>query len=170
MYDGVYQIKFWDSNDSKTATVKRTWDDWGLIPSQRYSHERYGVWSNATTIPGSNGSQDLKRVYFSDPVNRGYLKKALHNDNIPENIRGYTYNQLGNGSFQFIVYDQDRSLVEIVKEVKDFLHNKRVIMGFRDTDAEGKEERRWVRTAVSFQTGTSYSSITINYATQSIIT
>ena len=160
MYHGEHSVTF--TNDSGVSV--NTWTDWGLIPSSRHSEPINGIWSQAVSVPGINGQEDLVRMYPYTSVNSySKLRSAITNDNRNYILSHYGYDifQPANGSLSFVIADQEESFFTKQQTILNFLHNQRVTMRFSDNPSAAYTVRT---TVTGNQNGASYSSISISYS------
>lgn len=158
-YTGQHAVTFTVGGQSRN-----TWTDWGLIPSSRHSEPIHGVWSQATTVPGVNGQEDLVRKYPYNAVNSySKLRNALKNDNRDKILSdsGYDIFQPMNGSLGFIIADQTESFFAKQQTITNFLHGKTGTMRFAD---DPNKTYSVLLTVESFDSGDTYSSLTIAYS------
>lgn len=159
-YDGTHSITFINSKN----VVRNTWTDWGLIPSSRHSEPTNEIWSNAVTIAGVNGQEDLVRRYPYNAVNSySKLVSSIQNDN-PSYILtndGYSILKPTSGSFSFIIADQEESHFAKTQKIVNYLHNKK--MRIRFSDDPGREYLARV-TVGGISSGQTFSTIDISYS------
>lgn len=159
-YDGAHSITFVNSND----VAKNTWTDWGLVPSSRHSLPTKEIWSNAVTIAGVNGQEDLVRRYPYNAVNSySKLISSIQNDNPAYILEhdGYSIMKPTSGSFSFIIADQEESYFAKSQEILNFLHNKKMRMAFSDDLTRGYVARI---TVSGINSGQTFSTIDISYS------
>lgn len=166
LYEGQYSVSF-----TVDGVTKNTWTDWGLIPSTRHSEPVNGVWSQAVTAPGTNGENNLVRLYpYSVANNTKALKGALRKDNrdrilSEEKYAGkyhaYDIFQPKSGALSFIIADQTVSFFEKQKEIANFMHCKN---GTMTMDSYPGETLNVFITVEGPSSGETYSSVSISYS------
>lgn len=158
-YSGEHAVTF-----TRGSLTKNTWTDWGLIPSSRHSEPVNGVWSQAVTISGINGQEDLVRMSPYNAVNSySKLRSAVANDNRNYilNTYGFDIFQPSSGSLSFVIADQEQSFFAKQQEILNFLHNRVCTMRFVDDPSKAYS----VRTTVSsFSNGDTFSNMSIAYS------
>lgn len=138
-----YSITF---ESVKTGRKKNTWEDWYLIPSSPPVVTPPEVYTNIVEIPGrEKGPLDLSEVLSGKPT---YLNSE--------------------GDWEFIYskeYCEKFTRVEIVNEVKSFLHGQRM----KVTLEEDTTQYYTGRLSLSeVKVGASFSSLTIHYVLEPI--
>lgn len=158
-YTGQHAIIF---NDG--SVTKNTWTDWGLIPTSRHSEPIHPVWSNAVSVDGINGEEDLVRHLPYNAVNNSdKLQSALLNDN-PEHILSadkYDILQPSSGSLSFYIADQTVSYFKKVQELANYFHGRKLTMIFTDDPTIQYLIRATVE---SVESGKNFSGISISYS------
>lgn len=158
IYKGEHSITF-----TKNGVSKNTWSDWGLIPSSRPSEPVNGIWSRGVSIQGVNGQEDLVRRQPYHAVNSSaLLNDALNRDNPTriKSLHGYDILLPAQGSFGFLIADQNHSFFAKQQEILNFLHNQEVTMVFSDDLSITYTIRA---TIDSFESSSKYSGVSINY-------
>lgn len=122
---------------NENGISKNTWDDWHLIPSERPSV--------AYPIPKTNISQ-VARVHGS----------AYDTTD----ISGHLSYGVTEGSWSFIVSDQSVNWAELYSELLNFLHGQAMTVVLEDDLYHYHKGRM----KVAWQTGASYSSVTVSYS------
>ena len=157
-YTGQHSVTF-----TVNGVTKNTWTDWGLIPSSRHSEPIHDVWSNAVTVQGMNGQEDLVRKYPYNAVNsHSKLRNVLENDNRDKIMTdsGYDIYLPMNGSFGFIIADQEESFFTKQQQILNFLHGQTGTMKFQDDE---DKTYNVLFSVDAIDSGETFSSISISY-------
>lgn len=129
-----YSVTFTDLNGGK----KNTWEDWRLIPSSPPMVAPPEPYTNYVEIPGrKKGPLDLSEVLTGEP----------------------TFNN-SEGSWNFILSDDETPRPEQIRAIRKFIHGKRLTIQLEE-DPDCYWQGRF--TVSETQIGKSYSGITINY-------
>lgn len=115
-----YRTHGYSSSINPDRSIRHSYMDWFLIPSERWSIEPPECKTNYVDIGGSNGSVDLTEALSSYPVykNReGQMRFKVRNDRIITPYASVPYEFLWN---------------EIYRDMCLFLHGKRIYMLLED--------------------------------------
>lgn len=158
-YEGQHSVTF-----TVDGVSKNTWTDWGLIPSSRHSLPVNTVWSNYVNVSGTNGQENLVRIYSTNDVNSySKLRSDIRNDNRDKILtdRGYDIFQPVNGSLSFIIADQEESFFAKQQKIVNYMHGRMASMVFTD-----KPETTYtiLATVDSFSSADHFSNLTISYS------